>query len=301
VRRSLLAGSLAALALVLGPGTAEAAVGIVRMQTALEPSPILFGQQLHATFDVLVNTNVVDPAAVETRARFLPYVLVEAPSRQELGDGNVVRVRYTYRLACDSLSCTTGAKREHRLVFPEALVRYRDREGHARTARVAWPDLRLVSRAATNQFRPRTATEAERGLPIAPLIELPADVSAPSPTYRVSPPAAAIALGVAALLALAAAVWLVLPVVALSRAKGRAAPELTPLERAVAAVDASARRAPGSAEHREALALLARELRRLGRGELVQPARRLAWSEEAPTAADSRRLLTEVRAGGNGR
>jgi hypothetical protein len=301
VSRLALAGSLAGLVIAILPGTGEAAIGIVRMQTTLTPNPVLFGQALTADLDVIVNTKVADPETFETRARFFPYVLLEAPRRDEERDGSVVRVRYTYRLACDSLACTTGAKRERKIEFPTTLVRYRDLQGHAREVSATWPELRFISRTSTSQFRPQTATEAERGLPTAPLLELPADVSAPSPTYRVAPTTGAIALFAAAFFALLGAAWLARPVVALARSRTGAEPELSPLERALAAVDDSARHVPGSAEHREALALLARELRRVGRSELVQPARRIAWSEEAPTAAGSRELVTEVRAGRDGR
>jgi hypothetical protein len=90
-------------------------------------------------------------------------------------------------------------------------------------------------------------------------------------------------------------------VVALARSRTNVVEELSPLERALASVEHSSRREPGSAEHREALALLARELRRAGMSELVSSARRLAWSERAPTEADSRKLVTAIRAGSDGR
>jgi hypothetical protein len=96
-------------------------------------------------------------------------------------------------------------------------------------------------------------------------------------------------------------VWLAIPVVALARSRTDAVTELSPLERALTSVDHAARREPGGAEHREALALLARELRRAGMSDLVGSARRLAWSEQAPTEADSRKLVAEVRAGSDGR
>src|SRR4029450_8554069 len=106
---------------------------------------------------------------------------------------------------------------------------------------------------------------------------------------------------VAALIALAGAVWLAVPVVALARSRTNVGAELSPPERAPAWVPHSSRRQPGSAEHREALPLLARELRRAGMSELVSSARRLAWSEQAPPEADSRRPVTGVRAGTAGR
>jgi hypothetical protein len=298
VRRVSVAASVAAVGLAL-PASGAAAVGIARVQTALEPSPVVFGQRLTATLDVLVNTKVADPDTVEQRARFFPFVLVASPRRDEKRDAGVVRVRYSYRLACDSLACLTGSKQERMLTLPAASVRYRDREGHARRVTATWPELRLVSRVGRESpFRSLTATSTL--LDLAPLLQLPSDVSAPTPTYRFAPTAGALVLLAAALSALAGALLLVRPVVARWRGKTEAVVQLSPLERALGAVDATARHEPGSAEHREALALLARELRRAGRTELVQPARRLAWSEQAPTAGASRELVTQVRAGGHG-
>ncbi len=298
VRRVALAASFAAVGLAV-PAPGSGAVGIARVQTALEPNPVLFGQRLTATLDVLVNAKVADPDTVEARARFFPFVLVASSRRDEKRDAGIVRVRFSYRLACDSLACLTGSKQERKLTFPATLVRYQDREDHARRTAATWPALRLVSRVGSESpFRSLTTTSTLFNL--TPLLELPADVSAPAPTYRFAPTTGALVLLAAALLALAGALWLLLSVVARWRAKTEAVVQLSPLERALGAVDDTARHEPGSAEHREALALLARELRRDGRTELVQPARRLAWSEQAPTAGASRELVTQVRAGDDG-
>ena len=100
-----------------------------------------------------------------------------------------------------------------------------------------------------------------------------------------------------ALAALLAGCTLARPLYAfVRRQEVSAGPALTPLERALAAVDAATRRQPGSAEHREALAWLGRELRRTNSTELVGRARRLAWSEQAPTADASRALAADVEA-----
>ena len=297
----MLAGAIVALALATAAYPANAAVGIVRLEATLTPSPALFGQPVTAELDLLVNTKKADPASVQTRARFLPYVLVAPPLREDERDGNVVRVRYTYRLACDSLDCTTGAKRERRVKFQPALIRYRDADGRERTVTAPWSALRLVSRLGDSQFRPQTATEAERGLPTAPLLELAADVSPPSPTYTIRtlhhrdralrrrpdrPRRRLVARGSRRR--------------AHSLEDGRRGGAVAARARARVGRPYS-RREPGSAEHREALALLARELRRAGMSDLVSSARRLAWSEQAPTEADSRKLVTEVRAGSDGR
>jgi hypothetical protein len=72
-------------------------------------------------------------------------------------------------------------------------------------------------------------------------------------------------------------------------------PSLTPLEHAVELVDRAAAKRPGTAEHREVLARLARELRDAGVRDLVRPARRLAWSEASPSPEASNELTRRVR------
>ena len=301
VSRVALTGALAAVGIALLPEASAAAVGIVRMQTTLSPSPVVFGQVLTADLDVVVNTKVADPETFQTRARFFPYVLLRAPRRDDERDGSVVRVRYTYRLACDSLACTTGAKRERKIVFPETLVRYRDLQGHARRVSATWPELRLVSRTSTSQFRPQTATEAERGLPTAPLLELPA--TSPPRLRRTGsrrPRERSHSSPLRSSLSSPRRGWRCRS--SRSRARGRerrrsCRPSSAPSRRSTTPRD-TCPGAPSTARH--SLSSPASSAGS-GRSELVQPARRLAWSEEAPTAGDSRELVTEVRAGRDGR
>jgi len=112
-----------------------------------------------------------------------------------------------------------------------------------------------------------------------------------------NPVVLAVLLFLLALAALFAGGTLARPLYALVRRQEiSTGPALTPLERALAAVDAATRRQPGSAEHREALAWLGRELRRTNSTDLVGRARRLAWSEQAPTADASRTLAADVEA-----
>ena len=150
------------------------------------------------------------------------------------------------------------------------------------------------------RYLPQTASEVQRGIQYSsdPIIRLFASIRAPTPSYRLSPVVLAVLLFAVALAALLAAGTLARPLYALVRRKEiDGGPELTPLERALAAVDAATRRQPGSAEHREALAWLGRELRRTNLTDLVGRARRLAWSEQPPTAHDSRELAADVEAG----
>ncbi len=80
-----------------------------------------------------------------------------------------------------------------------------------------------------------------------------------------------------------------------STAVATEAPTLTSLERALERVEESATTA-GRGD-RESLAWLARELGRAGRPDDARLARRLAWSEDEPTADDSIALVRRVRDG----
>ncbi len=297
VRRLVVACACAgALALAPAP-PAFAAEGIVDAGAALPQGPFLFGERVTADVDVLVNTKLVAPSTIDADSRFEPYALIGAPLRTETRDGSVVRVRYRYVLGCSSLACTTGSKRERTVTFAPVIVRYRDRQGTARRVIVRWPAFRLVSRSSDPRSRPQSASDARRAIPIDVLRVLPASVAAPSPTYHL-PPAVLAALllagAVGAALGAAALGW---PVLAQLRGIDDAdAVTLTPLEQAVATVETAAERGAGTPEHREALALLARELRRAGLTDLAGSARRLAWSEQPPTAAASSDLVTRMRA-----
>lgn len=283
--------------LALAPAPAVAAVGIVDASAVLPQGPHLFGERVTADVDVLVNTKLVAPSAIDAGARFEPYALIGAPARTETREGSVVRVRYRFVLGCSSLACTTGSKRERTVTFAPVIVRYRDRQGTARKVIVHWPAFRLVSRSNDPQSRPQSASDARRAIPIDVLRVLPASVTAPSPTYHLPPAVLAALLFAGAAGAVLGAAALGWPVLAQLRGVGDAdAVPLTPLEQATATVATAAERGAGTPEHREALALMARELRRAGLTDLAGPARRLAWSEQPPTAAASSDLVTRTRA-----
>jgi hypothetical protein len=294
--RRLGAVFLAALTFASASSSALAAPsGIVRSEVTLSPGPYLFGQRITADVEVLVNKKVVDPRSLQVQTRFFPYAFVVAPKRTETDDGSVADVRYHYVLDCNTLQCVTGGL-QRRIVFTPAHVRYRDHAGHTASRSLAWPAIREVSRVGNDQIRPATATQARFSFPQDPLLQFPASAVAPSPSYRLSPLALGLLLlGLAAGI-LVAAFFVARPVLALVRRKrDPSGAELSPLDRALGAVEGAARREAGGAEHREALALLARELRRAQLPDLVRSARKLAWSEQAPSASASRELVAEVR------
>jgi hypothetical protein len=300
--RWLAAVGLAALVVAAAADSASAASsGIVKTEVTLSPGPYVFGQRVTADVHVLVNRKLVDPKALQAQTRFFPYEFVVAPRRTETDDGSVTEVHYRYVLDCNTLECLTGGTLQRRIKFAPVRIRYRDRSRHTWSRSFEWPAIREISRVGNDEIRPPTATDARFSLPLDPLLQFPASVVAPSPNYRLSPLALGLLLIAFAAGALVATFFVAQPLVALvRRTRDAAGPELSPLEQALAEVEATASGQAGGAEHREALALLARELRRVQQPDLVHSARKLAWSEEAPSASASRNLVAEVRATAGG-
>jgi hypothetical protein len=294
VKRLCLALSLLVLSATVS-AQAHGAVGIVRAETVLPSGPYRFGEAVTADLDVVVNTKLVDPDGLRAAVRFAPYEIVSEET-STADRGSATRVRFRYVLQCATLACTLAPnKRQRQIVFGPAVISYVSRDGKRRRTSVRWPGVVLVTRVTDAGSRPQTASEA-RQLPIDPLVRLPLSVESPPPTYRVRPATLALVLFGLAGIALFGAALLARPLVAALRREEAAEVPLSPLEQAVAAVETASQREPGSADHREALALLARQLRRDGLTELVNAARKLAWSEHAPSAAASRELTSDVRA-----
>jgi hypothetical protein len=279
------------------PAAAHATAGIAGTETLLPRGPYAFGQEVTAELDVLVNTKLVEPDALHADVRFDPYELVRSPQRRTLEESGIAQVRFRYVIQCASLACTMApAQRQRHITFKPAVLEYTTRKGKKRATKAPWEQIVLVTRIDNQLSRPQTATQARLGtITLEPLLLLPLSVKAPPPSYRVGPSTLALVLALAALVALGAAGILARPLVVLVRRKEAAPPPLSPLEQAVVAVETTGQRQPGSAEHREALGLLARQLRRANVNELVNKARKLAWSEDAPTASESRSLARDVR------
>ena len=294
-RLAAVAAALASSAALAG--SASAAVGIVGTQTSLPLGAYRFGEQVTAELDVLVNTKVVDPNKLHADVQFDPYGVVGSVDRDTLDEGSIARVRFRYVIQCASLACTMAPNQhQRRITFKPAVISFERRDGKRRTTQAPWQSIVLVTRVNDPLSRPQTATQARLPtIPVEPMLRLPLSVKAPPPSYRISPVTLGIVLILAALLAFSGAAVVARPLVALVRGQEAAAPPLSPLEQALVAVESAAQRQPGSADHREALALLARQLRRENLTELVNPVRKLAWAEDAPTASASRALTGDVR------
>jgi hypothetical protein len=289
--------ALAIALLAAGPFAATAsAADDLKAQSRVSPGPHLFGDRLVVVIDAIMDSRRVDPESVRAEASFAPYERFGEPSRLQTSAGHVVRVTFRYPVACLSLDCVPEAQgavvTEKRIAFAPARVSYMDRKGKRRVVKLGMPEIRLVARA------PEDVRAAANSSFRDPIVQLRAPTRTLHSSYWAEPAlVGSIFVGSAALV-FAAALMLGWP--ALLRAYGVlrpvvTAPPLTPLEEALARVEEASDREAGSAVHREALARLMRELRAHDFDELVEPARRLAWSAESPTAASSRELSDRVR------
>ena len=302
-RRTLCALSLVATACAAVVGTASAA-SVIQSRGRVSPGPHLFGDRIDVVVDVIVDSTRIDPSSVRVEASFAPYEPFGKSSRKQTSDGHLVRITFRFPVACLSILCVPGEHpgisavprivTEKRIAFPPARVRYVGRKGRRHTTTVAMPSVRLVTRAPADIRTPTAGVGAFRD----PIVALRAPTRTLHTSYRAAPTlVGSVFLGSAALVF---AVALVLAWPALLHVYGVlrpvvTAPSTTPLEEALARVELASAEEPGTAAHREALARLMRELRAGGLDELVEPARRLAWSAESPTLAASRELSDRVR------
>jgi hypothetical protein len=309
MRRALLALCIVALAGCSGseapPLLANGKVASVR--GALIPDTHLFGEPVVVRVDVVVDRDQVDPAAVDVKSDFKPYETIGATELERQDVGRFTHLTYTTTLRCLTEDCIPKTFKysdipisqtpelplfpenqqrdeKRKYDFPPTLVTTGKGDDLRTLGRVVWPPLRSLSRlnwyddAIVGQGFPFVAT-------VTPL---------PDTSYRISPTL----LG---LLLLALAIALVaIPVGYLVRSRRArlepresTAPQLSPLERALALVEWASRR-PSADERREALEALAFELD----GESVETADRAraqGWSPPSPQSDEMTELVASIR------
>jgi hypothetical protein len=268
----------------------------VTVKASVTPRTQLFGDTLVARIDFVVDREAVGPAAPRVERAFAPYV-VERMTTTRRDAGRFSQLRYTFRLRCLVVACTSPSGRA--LVrFAPVHVSYRLASGKEREARAIWPSVELYTRLASV---PREEQSTSRfSTPVA--APWRADlVSVPPVSHRASPTLVVVALLLAAgLLLLPAGVLLYR---ALPR---RTSPSweawlarLGPLDRALAVLERA--RAEGDATaRRRALERLGMELRVHGAEGLARATLELAWAEAAPTSEAISRLEQDVRREGEG-
>lgn len=280
-----LAAGVAVLVLafvLLGRGGPDTLPGLegrpVAATGAIEPRAHLFGDQVDARVDAVVDRGGVDPAALRLQADFTPYEPV-GPVRVERRDvGGLTRLRFTLPLRCLGADCVPPTARRVFEFRTGALV---GADGEP-AAQVEWPEVEVTSRITQSGLVDQDAIIQVHWR--ANMTELP------PVSYRVRPALAAAGLaGAAAALAAAAAALLVLAV----RRPPRQGPPLPPLERAFVLLEA-ARRGGDAGEQRRALDLVAAELARSGEGDLARAASALAWSRPRPDPDETASLRDQV-------
>jgi hypothetical protein len=257
------------------------------ISTSVEPRVQLFGDPVTARIDLLFDRRRVLPAANKIRidAPFRPYEVLGKPTIETAESGDLVHLRYTYRLLCLDRRCATGSPRTD-VALPPVRVFYSLAEVRQRANDSAeWPTVGVASQLARADLK-EARWRANRDLPAV--------------SYSIAPGMLAVLLAVAGVLALLGAATVGAPLLATERAgrewDGAAAEDgLPPLERALAAVrlvfDSG-----DVPDRRRALERLSRELGNAGEAELAERARGLAWSPDPPSPGEVDTLAADVRA-----
>jgi hypothetical protein len=244
----------------------------IEVRTDMTPDAHVFGQQVVATVEALVDTSEIDPASVRVETDFAPYELAGPRTIERRVSPGVALVTFRFPLRCLQEGCDTSTARGV-AEFETGRIVYRFRAGAGDAfGALDWPAFEVASRVSADDVDRIRWRAAETTLP---------DVS-----YRVDPTwLAALLLAGAAVLAAGAAV--------LARRVWWGGPDetasteqpvqsATRLERALAlARDASLN--GDVPRRRQALERVARELGAVDYPELAAEARALAWSPAGST------------------
>jgi len=241
------------------------------------PRSYLFGDQMRARLEILVDRDVFDPGKIDVDARFAPFKVVGGGPRRERRDfTDLTRLRYEYVLECLTIDCVPEST-ERPIQFPPAVV------SHDKIAieQASWPGFPIVARVRESSITAVPGSDWRA----SPVVR-PAE-------YRLHPALLVGLLGACGVVLLAiSALFAVMGSTGLSRRWRRL--RLTPLERALAGLERANARGH---EHDQRLALdrLADELRTRGAGDLAVTARRLAWAEDVPAVERTEPLSDGVR------
>jgi hypothetical protein len=245
---------------LLRPGRALAATADVF------PRTFLFGDTVTARLVVALDRRRVAPDRLDVRTRFRPFETVGDVLRTRRDIGHETQLTYTFTLRCNEFLCLPRGGR----------IPFRFTPARVGPIRVPWPALEVgtrINESELNAFRYRAI--------LTPL---------PSTTYRTTPRTlAAVTLGAAGILLLLAAV---IGARIARRVWARRAPELdlSPVERALLIL----RWTRDGEDRRRALELLAEALDQESRRDLSRAARKLAWSDAAPTRREADELARTV-------
>lgn len=292
---ALVAAAAAVVIVLLSRDSSSRHVGLpigsegMSARTSISPRAQLFGEDVVARLELLIDRDVIDPDTISIETNFKPYRATAKPRLERTDQERMTRLRYTMPLECLEDACAPRSDRKE-VRFPPARVRSKGRV----LQRPTWPQLTIGSRLQnptvdeSDVFNQRTR-EQTSGL------DWRAEVRVAAPTWRIGPTLATVLL-VAFAMALLAASFFLLTIAypGLARRLWRRPRRLSPLERALVVLQHASERGEET-EHRVALDDLATELRELGARELAGTAYALAWDEPPPAADRTAGLSESVR------
>jgi len=283
----------------------------VASRGTLTPEVQLFAEPVVAKVDVIVDRERFDPDRVRITGDLKPYEREGDVVRERRDLGRYTHLHFELTFRCLTYDCLPevgggppeplpggipppvgsqggGFGERKTIEMGRTRVVYDDQEGTTRTIdAVDWRPLQSVSRL---NFGRTDVTGI--GFPFEASV-----TPLPAVSYRVTPGVLATGFLLAALALLA------LPAVLVARVLRRepevveeSAPDLTPLERALALVEWARDRSVE--ERREALEALATELDEERAHESADRARRLAWAPAAPTPEAMDELIRDVKEAG---
>jgi hypothetical protein len=295
------AAAIVAVALVSrGEQPSAAALPQGKLLTAsadLFPQSFLFGQPVHVRIEAVLDDRKLDPRRVRLDANWSPYTPVTPMTTSSVDVGNYTRLHWQVDLHCLDLQCVPRVGSAVRNVFQPTTVHYlgRVRGAEVPSVTVTWPNVIAWSRLDAIDPE-RKAVVRKTGTIVGRQIAAytppwHVNTSLAAASYRIAP-SALFWLSVAGALVLILAAALCLRPWLPAAAWLRRAPELSKLERALAAVE----RATGEpVEERKALELLAAELRSSGEQHLAWAATELAWSPALPEPERTAALADDIR------
>jgi hypothetical protein len=258
-------------------------------QLSVSPRNQLFGQQLVARMDLLVDREVLDPDRVSLSTEFDPFTPAGETRRSRSDYDRFTRLRWDFPLECLVPNCVPETLTKE-FDLGSTVVRHRGQP----IGIVEWPSVTIASRVGDFE----QAQQAGRGPQQQQNVDLlwRATLRLRQATYTVDPTVLTAGLTGFALLLLVSSLYFLqvaFPSAPLGFRRLRRV-KLTPLERALAVLERAHERGI-EREQRLALDELARELRTGGRSDLASDARQLAWEESVPDADRTATLSDHVR------
>lgn len=250
------------------------------MKTSITPDWTYFADQTTARVDVLVDRTSVDASSVDVATSFAPWEEVGDPRTTTNETGSVLHRTIVYTLRCVVVECLPRGTVVQRFYLPVVIVSAQSLGGASLVVKRPWPPLHIAGRflpPLTGAVRPALLLET----------------SAPTPRYRFSPSAAALAFDAGAgLFGLAAVALLGLELRRYVDRRRNPVDERPPLVRALALVREAQTREV--ADRRRAVALVARLLPRPDSTQTT--AAEIAWSKPDPSPEELEELASQIEA-----